>query len=398
MAGASDTANPRHLLWVNATKTTVDTEAIAAAAVRFNIEVHFSEVRDATNLISTQRWLAVGVELSADRYQEGIARIRQFHEQFPHLNLIAASTDSSLETMRGALTAGAADFLTLPVVPSEIHKAFLRLSQARAGGGADAGEIITVFGARGGLGATTLAVNLAVRTAGMTSESVAIVDLDLQRGDVAAFLNLTPTQSLAAIAQTYSEVDEMFLEGILTRHVSGVSVLPAPQDIEEADTLGREQVTQALSLLRRTYRYIYVDTPRTLTDATIVAFEQANDILLLTDLSIPGLRAGQRSIDLLGRLDINTDRVHVLLTELGKSGISVDDAATALGKRPMMTIPRDLTAACEAMNAGTPLNGRDSALGNTIAELVLRLTGKQEKAGGKPLLRRLFGFGRGASR
>lgn len=398
MAGASDTANPRHLLWVNATKTTVDTEAIAAAAVPFNIEVHFSEVRDATNLISTQRWLAVGVELSADRYQEGIARIRQFHAQFPHLNLIAASTDSSLETMRGALTAGAADFLTLPVVPSEIHKAFLRLSQARAGGGADAGEIITVFGARGGLGATTLAVNLAVRTAGMTSESVAIVDLDLQRGDVAAFLNLTPTQSLAAIAQTYSEVDEMFLEGILTRHVSGVSLLPAPQDIEEADTLGREQVTQALSLLRRTYRYIYVDTPRTLTDATIVAFEQANDILLLTDLSIPGLRAGQRSIDLLGRLDINTDRVHVLLTELGKSGISVDDAATALGKRPMMTIPRDLTAACEAMNAGTPLNGRDSALGNTIAELVLRLTGKQEKAGGKPLLRRLFGFGRGASR
>ena len=88
----------------------------------------------------------------------------------------------------------------------------------------------------------------------------------------------------------------------------------------------------------------------------------------------------------------------MLLTELGKSGISVDDAATALGKRPMMTIPRDLTAACEAMNAGTPLNGRDSALGNTIAELVLRLTGKQEKAGGKPLLRRLFGFGRGASR
>ena len=398
MAADSHHTSSRHLLWVKTPGAAVDEKAIVAAAAPFEIDVKFTEPTEASTLIHGQRWVAVAVELSAEQPQEAIGRIRALHEQFPHLTLLAASADAGLETMRAALSAGAGDFVSLPLVPSEIHKALLRLSQARSPAVSSAGDVTTVFGARGGLGTTTLAVNLAVRTAAMTDDPVAIVDLDLQRGDVAAFLNLTPSQSLGAIAQTYSEVDEMFLEGIVTRHQSGVGVLPAPNDIEEADSLGREQIELAIQLLRSSYSYVYVDTPRTLTDATLVAFEQATHILLLTDLSIPGLRAGQRSIDLLGRLNIDLERVHVLLTELGKSGISVEDATSALGKKPMMMIPRDLAAACEAMNAGTPLNGRDSSLGAAVTTLVQRLTGRQEKAAGRPLLRRLFGFGRGADR
>lgn len=397
MPAASD-ANLRHLLWVNAPRSTVDSDAVVAAARPFAIQVHFAEAGEAANLVKTQRWIAVGVELPADRPDDGIARIRSLHEQHPHLTLFAASTDTGLDTMRAAIGAGAGDFLSLPLVPTEVHKAFLRLSQTRAAAPAASGDIVTVFGARGGLGTTTLAVNLAVRTAAMSGESVAIADLDLQRGDVAAFLNLTPTQSIAAIAHTYSEVDHVFLDGIVTRHPSGIDVLPAPNDIEEADALTRTHVESALELLRSAYRHVFVDTPRTLTDATIVAFEQATHVLVLTDLSIPGLRAGQRSLDLLGRLQIDLDRVHVLLTELGKSGISVDDATSALGKRPMMMIPRDVAAACEAMNAGTPIGARDSALGAAIGDLVRKLTGQAEQASGAPLLRRLFSFGRGANR
>jgi pilus assembly protein CpaE len=96
------------------------------------------------------------------------------------------------------------------------------------------GEIITVYGARGGLGATTLAVNLAVQLAAVTKARVALADLDLQRGDVAAFLNVTPQQSLAAIAGASGEVDDLFLHHTLTRHPSGVAVLPAPTRIIEA--------------------------------------------------------------------------------------------------------------------------------------------------------------------
>src|SRR6185503_19698357 len=94
------------------------------------------------------------------------------------------------------------------------------------------GEVIAVCGARGGLGVTTMAVNLAVRLAGLAQGDVGLVDLDLQRGDVAAFLNLTPSQSIAAIPAARGDVDEIFLHGILTRHTSGVFILPAPSQIE----------------------------------------------------------------------------------------------------------------------------------------------------------------------
>src|SRR5207245_10405969 len=100
------------------------------------------------------------------------------------------------------------------------------------------GEVFTVCGARGGLGVTTLAVNLAVRMASSSGSEVALVDLDLQRGDVAAFLNLTPLQSLATIAAAHGELDAVFLRGTLTRHASGVFVLPAPPQIEDVDSIG----------------------------------------------------------------------------------------------------------------------------------------------------------------
>src|SRR5262249_56719183 len=98
------------------------------------------------------------------------------------------------------------------------------------------GEVIAVGGARGGLGATTVAVNLATRLATLTAAETALVDLDLQRGDVAAFLNLTPVNSLANFAAASSEIDDLFLASALTRHANGALVLPAPPESAERDS------------------------------------------------------------------------------------------------------------------------------------------------------------------
>jgi pilus assembly protein CpaE len=132
-----------------------------------------------------------------------------------------------------------------------------------------------------------------------------------------------------------------------------------------------------------------------LTDATLAAFENSDRILLLTDLSIPGIRAGQRIIELLMRVDIPTDRVELLLTVPGKSEVKVEDATRAIGKPPFVTIPRDELSATEAMNAGTPLNGtRDSVLSQSVVDLASKLTGAGPKQQSGPLLRRLLGLGR----
>jgi len=114
--------------------------------------------------------------------------------------------------MRATLESGASDFLSLPLNVQELHKALIKSTQTsaavRTAASGMLGEIISVYGVRGGLGTTTVAVNLAVRIAALTGLQVGLVDLDLQRGDVATFLNLTPSQSLAAIAAASGEVDE----------------------------------------------------------------------------------------------------------------------------------------------------------------------------------------------
>src|SRR5207244_2143150 len=131
--------------------------------------------------------------------------------------IFAASDDPGVSVLRAVLEAGASDVLSLPLGRQELHKALIRFSQLRTktGPAQAAGSVLTVYGVRGGLGATTLAVNLAARLHTALGAETALVDLDLQRGDVAAFLNLTPVNSLAALASAAGAVDEIFLAGTL---------------------------------------------------------------------------------------------------------------------------------------------------------------------------------------
>jgi pilus assembly protein CpaE len=387
---------PGQILWVTTDVHPEHRELIQATGREFQMEVHFCSHDEFNDLASARRWKLVGVELS-ENSKEDINRIKALHQRLPNLIIFVVSADQSINTMRTVLAAGATDFLSLPLNAAELGKALLKFTQKVVATPTNEinGEVIAIYGARGGLGTTTLTVNLAVKMASLTDTKIGIIDLDLQRGDVATFLNLATTQSLASMASATGDIDHLFLESVLTRHPSGVHVLPAPQDLEEADLVTREHVMAAVELLRSQFRYSLIDTPRMLTDATLAAFEQCDRILLLTDLSIPGIRAGQRIVDLLTRVDIAADRVELLLTVPAKSEVKVDDATKAIGRAPMVILPRDDAAATEAMNAGAPLNGtRDSVLSQAILELASKLTGTGPKKESGPLLRRLLGLGR----
>jgi pilus assembly protein CpaE len=389
------TQKPGQILWVTADVRPEHRELIQATGRAFHMEVHFCSHDEISDLTAARRWRVMGIEVGTNK--DDLQRVQTLHQKLPQLTIFVASADQSIEAMRTALDAGATDFLSLPVSPAELGKAFLKYNQRAAAASTSdvSGEIISIYGARGGLGTTTLAVNLAVKIASLTESKVGIIDLDLQRGDVGTFLNLTTTQSLASMAAATTDIDQMFLESVLTRHPSGVHVLAAPNDLEEADLVSREHVVTAIELLRGQFRYSVVDTPRMLTDATLAAFENSDRILLLTDLSIPGIRAGQRTVDLLTRVDIPADRVELLLTTPAKSEVKIEDATRAIGRTPFIMIPRDDQSATEAMNAGAPLNGtRDSVLSQVVLELASKLTGAGPQKHSGPLLRRLLGLGR----
>jgi pilus assembly protein CpaE len=261
------------------------------------------------------------------------------------------------------------------------------------------GPIITVCAARGGLGATTVAVNLAARLAHRCDSDTALVDLDLQRGDVCAFLNLTPISSLAAFAGSGRSTDEAFLRTTLSRHPSGVCVLSAPPEIEDADRVGYEVIQTALRLVRDHFPYTIVDTARTITGPTLAAFELSTKILVLSDLSVPGLRSARRLLDLFARLNLPLERGEVLITRAVPGPVSLEDAARALGRKPAMILPRDESAASTAMNAGTPLNGRPGALGEAIGGLVSLVAGTDQisPTGARRIFHRILSRGRRAA-
>jgi pilus assembly protein CpaE len=390
MASTSD-SEPR-LLWA----TTDDASAalIASVTADLGLTAQTCTPREIFEVVKPSRFDLVGIDLGREP-REGLALIRQLHDRFPRLTIVAAVMESGVSTLRAALEAGASDILSLPLSQHEVTKTLIKLRQSKtrdAHARGVEGEIIAVYGARGGLGTTTTAVNLAVQMAALTSASVALADLDLQRGDVATFLNLSHTESIASIASSSGDVDEIFLHGTLTRHASGISVLPAPQQIEEGDTVGHDEVKLALRLLRSQFRHTVVDTPRTITGSTVAAFELADHVLLLTDLSIPSVRAARRFLDLLERLNVGTARVELVVTEILRGPVELKDVARSLGKQPLATLPRDEVGASQAMNSGSPLNGgKPAGLAAAVTALATKLGGvQQQPAARSSFLRRMF--------
>ncbi|MFN8546273.1 MAG: AAA family ATPase [Candidatus Binatia bacterium] len=380
------------ILWA-AAEATAYRDVVEETADEFHLAVRFCAHPELFDQIRAQHWDAVCIALDGEPGR-GLALLKELAGRMSRLPIIAAAPDAGIDTIRTAVEAGATDVVSLPIGREELYKALMRITRAGAEQGLrqEAGEIVTVCGSRGGLGVTTTAVNLALQLATLTRAKVALVDLDLQRGDVAAYLNLVSSGSLATVATATGDVDELFVLGVLARHPAGVFVLTAPAEIEEGDLVGPDDVGLVLKVLRSQFRYIVIDTTRTFTGASLAAFEQADRVLLLTDLSVPSIRGAKRTIDLLNRVHVSPPRVEFVVTEAREGGVSVEAAGHALGKQPVALLPRDEDATTAAMNDGTPL-AATSPLFAAISTLAAKIAGVQvERRTRSQFLQRLIGL------
>src|ERR1700754_4493387 len=201
----------------------------------------------------------------------------------------SSSTDGNLilRTMRS----GAKEFLTQPLKTEELSAALQRVARQRtvaAGGAAARGcSIIAVAGATGGVGSTSVAVNLGCSLAANEANSVVLLDLDLCLGDADVFLDTIPEYTLSDVAQNISRLDLTLLKRSLTKHDTGLYLLPRPVQLEDARHITADELSRVLGLLKASFTHVIIDTSKGFTELDLHALAEADQVLLVTQLDLP---------------------------------------------------------------------------------------------------------------
>jgi pilus assembly protein CpaE len=295
------------------------------------------------------------VIVGLDDPAEALALTERLAELYPDTTLFFAGDPDAADLVRRAMRAGVREYLARPPEAAEVQAALRRFQRGRAqvaGGRRATGEIITVFGAKGGLGATFIASTLAVLLAATPGRRAAVVDLNLELGDLATFLNLKPEHSILDIVSPDGEVDSTLIESALASHPSGLRLLAQPDDAADADQISAAEIGQVLSRLKTMFDHVVVDTARRFDERTLEALDLADRILLLVALDLPTIRNGRRCIEVFTRLGY-ADRLSLVVVRHLASKAS-ERLEKSFGLPVAHRIPDDPATAIAAINAGLP--------------------------------------------
>lgn len=254
-----------------------------------------------------------------------------------------------------ALRAGVADFLRRPVSAVDLRFLVERLQRQPAASGAKVGKLIAFISNKGGVGKSTLAVNVAVGLARKYPGRVLLVDASLQMGVCAALLDLRPALSMTDASREHARLDEMLLSQLATPHESGLQLLAAPADAVEGAEVSEAIVARVLSLARRTYDYIVVDT-FPLFDAVVMAvLDQADEAYVIMDNVVPTLLGIEKFLKLLDSIGFPQAKQRMVLNRYSRSGAAplATDAALRLDRDIDVVIPLDRNIVTSA-NLGQP--------------------------------------------
>jgi pilus assembly protein CpaE len=289
---------------------------------------------------------------------EGAERaIDDLSKALPEAAIFATAPPVSAEVVIRVIRAGAVEFLTRPLERADVLAAIDKIVRRRgAAARGRGGKITAVFSAKGGLGVTTIATNLAVCLANAkTNNNVLLVDLDSRQSDVSTFLNLRPTYSVLDAFENIGRMDESFLRGLLSKHSSGVWVLPGPSRMERIQ-LGAEPVRIGLELMRSYFDHVVLDLRHDLDNGTVAALEIADTILFLTGLDVAAVRAARAALAAYRTLGISMQKVKVIvMREDTGEEVTAKHVKEALEAPVFWKIPNDYVSVVAAINSGDPV-------------------------------------------
>lgn len=295
---------------------------------------------------------------------EVVRRIRR-DPKYGRIPILILTAEADLEGKITAFDAGADDYLNKPFAPEELTAriaALIRRSHASNGTGAAFGDgkephIITVHSLRGGIGATTLAVNLAVAMRNLWGMSTLLVDLAFLSGHVNLFLDRRVRHTWASLkGYALEDIDEQLLDSLVNEYENGLRFISAPGIPSEAELVTLDAVTQALKILKPSYDYIIVDLPHDFSEFTLELLDQSHVILSLAAPELAALRAASRTIDTYDKLGYDLDNVQLVLNRpFEETGVDPLDIFRALKISIAQELPFAGTRCVQAINNGKPI-------------------------------------------
>ncbi|MFN6129384.1 MAG: CpaE family protein [Planctomycetota bacterium] len=316
-----------------------------------------------------------------------MALLEKVRSAFPKCHLFAISKSTDGQLILKAIRAGAREFLTSPVEVEELYASLERLLQEKFSGsdGRTRGcKMIAVAGATGGVGCTSIAVNIGSNIARNTDNTVALVDLDLALGDADVFLDSIPDYSIVDVTENVARLDFQLLRKSLTKHSSGLYLLPRPVQLQDLELITPDALRKVFGLLRASFSHVVIDLSKSFSQVDLTALELCNEILLVVQLDLPCLRNMVRVLVSLQQIESIRDKIKVVVNRAGlESGqISLKKAKEIIGREVFFQIPNDYRTMVEMRNNGQPLieQAPKAAITEAVMELTELLVGVEEEA------------------
>ena len=326
-----------------------------------------------------------------DHPEEEIRQVQQIVSSGRASEVFLTSKLIKQEILIEAMRAGVKEFFPQPVNKEEVKRALQKLRgqwsaqrPQKDDGPKKQGRIINVIGSKGGVGTTTVAVNLATSLAEEDRKKmVALIDMNLLFGEIPLFLSIESVFDWMEVAKNISRIDSTYLLSVMSRHNSGVHVLPSPAKVLDEYRVTPQVIEALLVQMRTMFDYIVIDSGQVLDDISRTILKLSDSLIVVTLLSLPCLINVKRLTEHFHKFGYPQDEdIQILVNRHHKrSMISLEDAEKSLKKRVFWNVPNDFQTTMSAINQGKPLSVMDSASEITASfrELAALISGKSQK-------------------
>ncbi len=326
---------------------------------------------------------------------DGLKATEKISILFPDIPVIIMSVQGEREYFKNAMQCGAKEYLVKPFNLEDLNNTILNTydkeqdrrnylkSLEDAKQNRQEPKVITVFSTKGGVGKTTIAANTAISLAKETGQKVALLDLDLQFGDISVMLNISQAKTIVDLIEDIGHLNDEILEEYMIDYMKNVKVLASPPKPEYAEYIMPSHIEKIIQTLKRNYQYIVIDSVAAFSDVMLTALDNSDEIIFVSTMNLPTLKNVKLGLEIMESLHYPQEKIRIVVNRASKYfDVDIKDIEEVLEKTVNVCIPEDMKTVIPASNKGYPFmrSRGESKVSRSIKEISkMIVTGKEVK-------------------